>query len=136
MLSVAMKYTAALAAVSAAGLVVLVVYGVVQEVHLKHLTTRTAASAEAVDVKEETIVSVKNQVTQLRLAVEIERTKAKELEKRREEIENSKKEAEGKLQTCNSEKARGRGTAAFTFPGYPVRLWIHCQHSLTNALSF
>lgn len=98
------------------------------------LTTRTTANAEAAEVKGETIASMKKQVKELRLAVETENTKTKELEKRREEIEKSKKEAEEKMQTCNSEKARGGG--AFIFPGYPVRLWIHSQHSLTNALSF
>lgn len=132
LLSVAMKYAVALVAVSTATLVLLTAYGVVQEVQLKRLATHKAATVEAVEVKEETILSTKKQVTQMRLAMETTRTKTKELEKRRGEIENSKKEAEEKLQTCNSEKAR----AAFTFPGYPVRLWIHSQHSLTNALSF
>ncbi|TWW79215.1 hypothetical protein D4764_10G0002450 [Takifugu flavidus] len=104
-----MKYAVALVAVSTAALVMLTAYAVVQEVRLKHLITRKAASAEALDVKEETIVSEKKQVTQLRLAMETERTKTKELEKRRGDIENSKKEAEEKLKTCNSDKARGVG---------------------------
>ncbi|XP_056901274.1 ankycorbin-like [Takifugu flavidus] len=99
-----MKYAVALVAVSTAALVMLTAYAVVQEVRLKHLITRKAASAEALDVKEETIVSEKKQVTQLRLAMETERTKTKELEKRRGDIENSKKEAEEKLKTCNSDK--------------------------------
>ncbi|XP_011603930.1 ankycorbin [Takifugu rubripes] len=99
-----MKYAVALVAVSTAALVMLTAYAVVQEVRLKHLITHKAASAEALDVKEETIVSEKKQVTQLRLAMETERTKTKELEKRRGDIENSKKEAEEKLKTCNSDK--------------------------------
>lgn len=136
LLSVAMKCAAALAVLSAAALILLIACGVVQEVHLKYLRTLAAAKAEAMDVNEKTLASAKSQVRQLGLEVETERTKTKELQKRREEIENSKKEAEGKLQNCNSEKAReGEGGAGtFTFPGYPVRLWIHCQHSLTNAV--
>lgn len=104
-----MKYAVALAAVSTAALVLLITLGMVQEVQLRHLLTRKAQSVEALDVKEEEILSTKKQVTQLRLAMETERTKTKELEKRWREIENSKKEAEEKLQTCNSEKARGVG---------------------------
>lgn len=105
-LSVAMKYAVALVTVSTAALLLLVAYTLVQEVQLRGLATHKEASFAAFNFKEEAIVSVKNQVTQLRLAMETERTKTKELEKRRGELERSKKEAEEKLQTCNSEKAR------------------------------
>lgn len=109
LLSVAMKSALALVALSTTALVLLIAYGVVQEVHLKQLTKHKATGAVALDFKEETILSVKNQVKQLRLMMETERTKTKELENRRGAFENSKKEAEEKLQTCNSEKARRGG---------------------------
>lgn len=104
--SAAMKYAIALLAVSGVALTLIVVHGVVQEMKLRQLKTRTADTALAVEAKEQTIVSTKSQVAQLRIAMETERTKAKELAKRHEEVENSKKESEAKLQTCNTEKAR------------------------------
>lgn len=104
--SAAMKYAIALLAVSALALVLIIVHGVVQEVKLRELKTRTANTELAVDAQEQTIVSTKNQVAQLRIAMETERTKAKELAKRHEEVEASKRESEAKLQTCNSGKAR------------------------------
>lgn len=127
-----MKYAIALLAVSAVALALLIVHGVVQEMHLHRLKTRTANSALAVDNKEQSIVATKNQLAQLRIAMETERTKAKELAKRHEETENSRKESEAKLQACNSEKARGerkelRCSPAFMAPGRHVRLWVH-QH--------
>ncbi|CAG11894.1 unnamed protein product [Tetraodon nigroviridis] len=99
-----MKYVIALLAVSAVALALLIVHGVVQEMNLHRLKTRTASSALSVDSKEQTIVATKNQVAQLRIAMETERTKAKELAKRHEEIENAKRESEAKLQACNTEK--------------------------------
>lgn len=103
-----MKYAVALLAVSAVAMALLIVHAVVQEVNLRRLKTRTASSALAVDTKEQSIVGTKNQVAQLRIAMETERTKAKELAKRHEELENAKRESEEKLKTCNSEKARGQ----------------------------
>lgn len=102
-----MKYAIALLAVSAMAMVLIIVHGVVQEMNLRDLKKRGASSALAVDTKEQTIMSTKNQVAQLRIAMETERTKAKELAKRQEEIDNAKRESEAKLQACNSEKARG-----------------------------
>lgn len=129
-----MKYVIALLAVSAVALALLIVHGVVQEMNLHRLKTRTASSALSVDSKEQTIVATKNQVAQLRIAMETERTKAKELAKRHEEIENAKRESEAKLQACNTEKARGEiqefcRSAAFTVPGRLVRLWAHHHRS-------
>lgn len=125
-----MKYAIALLAVSAVALALLIVHGVVQEMNLHRLKTRTAANVLAVDSKEQSIVSIKHQVVQLRIAMETERTKAKELAKRHEEIEKTKRESEAKLQACNSDKARGeikelRCSPAFTFAGRHVRLWVH-----------
>lgn len=101
-----MKYAAALLTVSTAALLLLIAYTLVHEVQLRRVATHKTESLAAFNFKEEAIVSVKNQVSQLRSAMETERTKTKELEKRRGELENSKKEAEEKLRTCNSEKAR------------------------------
>lgn len=128
-----MKYAVALLAVSAVALALLIVHGVVQEVNLHRLKTRMASGALSVDAKEQTIVATKTQVAQLRIAMETERTKAKELAKRHEEIENAKKESEAKLNACNAEKARGEikefcCSQAFTFPGRLVRLWDHHHH--------
>lgn len=130
-----MKYAIALLAVSAVALALLVVHGVVQEVNLHRLKTHTESSALSLDTKEQSIVATKKEVAQLRIAMETERTKAKELAKRQEEIENTKRESEAKLQACNSEKARGEieelcCSPAFTFPGCHVRLWVHhlCKH--------
>lgn len=104
--SAAMKYAVALLAVSAVALTLIIVHGVVQEMKLRQLKTRTANTEKAVESKEQIIVSTKSQLAQLRIAMETERTKAKELARRHEEVENSKRESEAKLQTCNSEKAR------------------------------
>lgn len=125
-----MKYTIALLAVSAVALVLLVVHGVVQEMKLHQVKTRTASGALSVDSKEQSIMATKNQVAQLRIAMETERTKAKEMAKRHEEVENAKRESEAKLQACKSEKARGEikepcSSPALTCPGRHVR---HCAH--------
>ena len=106
-LSAAMKYAIGLLAVCALALALLIVHGVVQELNLHRLKTQTASSALAVDTKQQSIVSTKTQVAQLRIEMETERMKAKELAKRHEEIENAKRESEAKIQACNSDKASG-----------------------------
>lgn len=102
-----MKCAIALVAVGAVALVLLIVHSVVQEVNLHHLKTHTAAVAAALDDKEKSIVATKQEVKQLKISTEAEKTKTAELIKRHEEIKNAKKESEEKLQTCKSEKARG-----------------------------
>lgn len=102
-----MKYAIGLLAVCALALALLIVHGVVQELNLHRLKTQTASSALAVDTKQQSIVSTKTQVAQLRIEMETERMKAKELAKRHEEIENAKRESEAKIKACNSDKASG-----------------------------
>lgn len=104
--SAAMKFAIAVLVVSVVVNVLLIAHGVVQEFHLHRLKTGSSNKEVAMDVKEESLVSAKNEVALLKIAMETERTKTKELAKKYEEIENGRRESETKLQSCKSEKAR------------------------------
>lgn len=75
-----------------------------------------AENLEEVERKEEAIVVMKNQVTEMKVALESANTKLDELKKQKEEIDKSTKESDENLKTCTNLKAREKNVLLRALP--------------------